>query len=79
MNRNELKVLRSAAYMSGDEALELLANIALGGEKPVPSAEEWEDRYGAGGYADDVRAVVIEHGSLVESALALCKSARYTT
>lgn len=79
MTDNDLKMLAFDAQVHGDDALCILALIALGDLEPVTSAEEWEDRYGGGGYSDAVRDVLLEHGASIESALAMCKSARHFT
>lgn len=79
MTTNDLKMLAFDAFAHGDEALGALAYIALGDIDPVTSPEDWEDRYGGGGHSDAVRAEILEHGASIESALAMCKSARHFT
>lgn len=63
-----IRALRWEARQSGDVVTRHACGMALGEEEPILDLDDWEERYGGGGYSaedrKDVMAIRTRHAAL---------------
>ena len=70
--------LLAEAMVDGDDVLVHVCGVAIGDEEPISTPEEWEERYGGGGYAPGHMDGCIRFDSVdscrVECARVICEA-----
>lgn len=70
----QIKNLRREAAEAGDLVQVHVCDVALGLEEPIETAEQWEERYGGGGFDASERRAITAVGSQ-EQAREMCAKA----
>lgn len=68
----QIRALRAEA--AGDLVLVHICAVALGEQEPITTGEEWEERYGGGGFSGHERRAIMAIASQ-EQAVAECAAA----
>jgi len=71
IDETSIILLADEAAQADDDIMHHVAHVALGIEAPITTAEQWEERYGGGGFSSDHMAGCLRFDS-IESARAEC-------
>ena len=71
IDETSIILLADEASQAGDDIMHHVAQVALGIEAPIATAEQWEERYGGGGFSSGHMAGCLQFDS-VDAARAEC-------